>query len=211
MCKGSFCSFLCFIGDSQCLVWILGHSYVFWGAERASVRPDGRQLGFSRSEVLVRWLGKRGLRWSGVLPEMSNFVRLDRPPDILVLHAGGNDLAKRPFRELVRDIKFDVLRLWALYPKLIVVWSDMVFRLVWRGARSVERINKARIKVNKAIGLFMARNGAVVVRHRALEDGKGAFWGSDGEHLNGVGYDIWNLALQEGIETALRMWRSARP
>ncbi|XP_040278314.1 uncharacterized protein LOC120993917 [Bufo bufo] len=29
------------------LVWILGHSYVFWGAIRADVRPSGRQLGVS--------------------------------------------------------------------------------------------------------------------------------------------------------------------
>lgn len=181
------------------------------GAARATVRPDGRQLGFSRDQVQVRWLGKGGLLWGGVLSEVHRFVRLDRAPDILLVHAGGNDLGKRPFRDLIRDIKFDFLRLWALFPGLICIWSDIVPRLFWRGARSPERLNKARIKVNRAIGCFMARNGAVVVRHRDLESGSGAFWKTDGVHLNPVGSDLWNLALQEGIETAVRMWRGARP
>ena len=58
----------------------------------------------------------------------------------------------------------------------------------------MEAVNKARVKVNRAVGRFMARNGAVVVRHRELESGVGAFWRSDGVHLNAVGLDMWCLA-----------------
>lgn len=46
---GSYCNVLlfpCFSGGEVGLVWILGHFYVFWGAGRADVRPNGRQLGF---------------------------------------------------------------------------------------------------------------------------------------------------------------------
>lgn len=39
------CLNFCFT-ELECLVWILGHSYVFWGAKRAAVRLAGRQLGF---------------------------------------------------------------------------------------------------------------------------------------------------------------------
>ncbi|XP_040285880.1 uncharacterized protein LOC120999069 [Bufo bufo] len=66
------------------LVWILGHSYVFWGAIRADVRPSGRQLGVSPELATVRWLGVRGMLWGGVLREVHHFVRLDRPPNVLV-------------------------------------------------------------------------------------------------------------------------------
>ncbi|XP_040296291.1 uncharacterized protein LOC121008068 [Bufo bufo] len=192
------------------LVWILGHSYVFWGAIRADVRPSGRQLGFSPECATVRWLGVRGMLWGGVLREVHHFVRLDRPPDVLVLHVGGNDLGKRPFRELVRDVKFDLLRIWELFPGIVTVWSDIVPRKVWRGARSVESLNKARIKVNRAVGRFMARNGGVVVRHEVLEKGEGAFWRADGVHLNAVGTDLWALGIQSGVEIALRVWRDAQ-
>lgn len=141
---------LCFIvtGRVPCLAWILGHSFVFRGAMRAEARPNGRQLGFDREEVVVRWLGKRGMKWSDVMPEFNRFARLDRPPDVLVLHVGGNDLGVRPFRELIRDVKFDLLRLWALYPRVVTVWSDIVPRKVWREARDADKINKARNKVD---------------------------------------------------------------
>lgn len=139
----------------------------------------------------MRWLGKRGMLWNGVLPEFHRLSRLDWTPDVLVLHVGGNDLRVRPFQELIRDIKFDPLRLWALCTGLVVVWSDIVPRKVWREVRSVERLNKARIKVNLAIGRFMARNGEVADRHKDLELGTGVFWRADGIHLNAVGIDSW--------------------
>ncbi|KAM3924805.1 uncharacterized protein RB166_008161 [Leptodactylus fuscus] len=190
-----------------CLVWLMGHSYIFWGALRAAVRPDGRQLGFSREVATLWWLGQRGMVWHRFLPEFHKFVRLDRAPDVLLIHLGGNDLGVRPFRELISDIKLDLLRVWALFPGLITIWSDIVPRRTWKGARSVVRLNKARVKVNRAIGRFMARNGAIVVRHTDLESGEGAFWRSDGIHLNAVGIDVWNVGLQTGIETALGLWR----
>lgn len=36
-------------------------------------------------------------------------VRLDRAPDILVIHAGGNDLGSRSTRDILRDVKLDCL------------------------------------------------------------------------------------------------------
>lgn len=50
--------FSVFFGQPPCLTWIMGHSYVFWGAMRAVVQPDGCELGFNREEVLIQWLGK---------------------------------------------------------------------------------------------------------------------------------------------------------
>ncbi|CAJ0916298.1 unnamed protein product [Ranitomeya imitator] len=41
------------IGSSSLLVWIVGHSYMYWGAKRADVRQDGRQLGFSRNVAVI--------------------------------------------------------------------------------------------------------------------------------------------------------------
>lgn len=46
--------FVLFLSDAEaCLVWILGHSYVYWAARRAEVRPEGRQLGWDRGELSV--------------------------------------------------------------------------------------------------------------------------------------------------------------
>lgn len=162
------------------------------------------------SDVQVRWLGIRGLRWSRFLSEFQFFVGMDRSSDIVVVHAGGNDLGARTSRELLRDIKIDCLRLWTSYPGIIIVWSDIVARRVWRHARSVSGLNKARAKLNRSVGRFIARNGGVVVRHRDLEVVDGSLLWPDGEHLNHIGLDIWMLGIQEGVKKALRLWRDER-
>ncbi|XP_077314597.1 uncharacterized protein LOC143996435 isoform X2 [Lithobates pipiens] len=197
--------------DSEaCLVWILGHSYVYWGARRAEVRRDGRLLGLSREEGTVRWLGIPGMLWSRVLPEIHRYARLDRPPNVVLLHVGGNDLGLRCARELIRDIKFDLLRLQASFPDTIFIWSDIVARTAWRLARSVAGLNRARVKVNKAVAKFFVRNGGLAVRHRDLEEETWRFLRSDGVHLNAIGLDIWQLGVQDGVQRAVRMWWASR-
>ncbi|CAJ0940127.1 unnamed protein product [Ranitomeya imitator] len=199
----SLAFFLRAAGSNPLLIWIVGHSYVYWGARRADVRRDGRQLGFSKEVAVVRWLGFRGLGWNEVLKEVHNNARLDRIPDILVLHVGGNDLGIRPCLELIRDIKHDLLRLWASFGDVLVVWSDIVPRRCWRHARSADKVNKARIKVNRAVAKFVVKNGGLFVRHLELEQGGVDFLLGDGVHLNAVGTDLWSLDLQNGIERAI--------
>lgn len=194
----------------MCLVWIFGHSFVYWGARRADVRPNGRQLGISRHEASVRWIGIPGMLWSRVVPEVHRVSRWDRVPDVLVLHVGGNDLGIRSCRHLIRDVKFDVLRLRMAFPDTVLVWSDIVGRTYWRAARSVDKLNKARIKVNKEVGRFIVRNGGFVVRHRELEVDTWRYLRSDGVHLNAVGIDLWSLGLQDGVQRAVRFWRGTR-
>ncbi|XP_068102961.1 pneumococcal serine-rich repeat protein-like [Hyperolius riggenbachi] len=193
---------------AQTLVWILGHSYVAWGAKRADMRPEGRQLGFPRDQVCIRWLGFPGMVWSRVLPELHRFARLDRAPDILVLHVGGNDLASRSTRVICKDIKFDFLRIRSFFPSTIVVWSDVVARTTWRLARSVQKINKARVKLNKEVSKYVIRNGGLAIRHRELEEDILLFLRRDGVHLNAIGTDLWALGIEEGIERALRLGAS---
>lgn len=142
-----------------------------------------------------------------MVQEFERYTRLDRPPDVLVIHAGGNDLGVRSTRELVSAVKCDFLALRVAFPGMIIVWSDIVARTSWRMARSVPRINKARIKVNKAIGKFVVNNGGLVVRHTELEVNVGMYLRGDGVHLTAVGIDLWALGLQDGIERALRVWR----
>ncbi|XP_040183677.1 uncharacterized protein LOC120916805 [Rana temporaria] len=190
-----------------CLVWIFGHSYVSWGARRAEVRPTGRQLGIPTQDAKVRWIGFPGMMWGRVLPEVLKFTRLDRAPDILLLHVGGNDMGSRSMHQLIRDIKCDFLRLRSLFPGMVIIWSEMVGRSNWRWAWSVDKVNKARVKVNKEVGRFVVRNGGLVVRHRELEEETWRFLRSDGVHLNPIGIDLWALGLEEGVRRALSVWR----
>lgn len=82
------------------------------------------------------------------------------------------------------------------------------WEVVLAGARSVDKINKARVKVNKAVAKFVAHNGGLVVRHCELEGEYGLYLRGDGVHLSAVGIDMWVLGLQDGLQCALWLWRA---
>lgn len=148
--------------------------------------------------------------WNRVVAEFHRFARWDGAPDIMVIHAGGNDLGVRRSRELIRDIQFDFLRLRCDFPGTILVWLEIVARTVWREARSVDRINKARVKVNKEVGRFFVRNGGLVIRHLDLESETWRFLRGDGVYLNAVGTDLWFLGLEDRVQRAFQVWRSVQ-
>lgn len=76
-------------GYDRGLVWILGHSYIYWGATRGDVWPNGKQLCIPRQKAQIRWIGIPAMQWNRVLGEVYGFSRLDRAPDVLLLHVGG--------------------------------------------------------------------------------------------------------------------------
>ncbi|XP_056396212.1 uncharacterized protein LOC130291486 [Hyla sarda] len=192
-----------------CLVWILGDSFVTSAMKRLSLLPDGCQLGFSRSKVIIRWLGTDGITWDCVRPTAARQALLDRPPDILVVHAGADDLGIIPIRELIEIIKFDMLRLQALFSEAIIVWSDIVNRHKWPQAQSKNGIGRARIKVNHNASKFLTKKGVVVIHHRGLEDGSPHLFEENGISLNSAGTDIWLIDIQEGIDKALQLWKNS--
>lgn len=68
----------------------------------------------------------------------------------------------------------------------------------------------ARMKVNKEVGMFIAHNGWVVVRHLELETDTWRYLGGEGVHLSAVGIDLWSLGLQDGIQRAVLVWWRAQ-
>lgn len=126
---------------------------------------------------------------------------------MLVLHVGANDLGIWSMRHLIRDMKLDFLRLCTTFLYLVVVWSDIIGRTSWRFARSVEKLNKARIKINKEMRRFVMCNGGFVVRHHDLKVDTWRYLQSYGVHLNAIGTDLWILGIQDGIQKALYLWR----
>ncbi|KAE8591935.1 hypothetical protein XENTR_v10018608 [Xenopus tropicalis] len=130
-------------------------------------------------------------------------IRAGGRPDILVIHAGGNDLGVIPQRDLVDVMKQDLTNIWRTCPGVVVVWSEMVPRLVWRFARDWAKLDRSRGKINKLLASFVRKSGGVAVRHTTLEERLPGYYGRDGVHLSDVGWDLFNLAIADGVEKAL--------
>ncbi|XP_063295456.1 uncharacterized protein LOC134582747 [Pelobates fuscus] len=137
------------------VAWIVGYSFVFWAAARA----QGQQLGFHRDQLAVQWFGYRGFCWGEVCGMVFRMVAGGHRPDLLVLHAGGNDLGLTPQRRLVKWMKQDLNSLRDLLPGVMLVWSEIVPRRRWRHARDPEAIDRCRKKVNSLMASFVRKLG----------------------------------------------------
>ncbi|XP_041446819.1 uncharacterized protein LOC121403126 [Xenopus laevis] len=166
----------------------------------------GKNLGFSGTRVI--WRGISGMRWLQVLPEVVRFSRAYDGPLVLVIHAGGNDLCQVRVAEFISLIKSDMVRFPPFFMDLVVVWSELVPRLAWRGARNVAAVDRSRTLLNQRISRFVRSQGWVVVRHRQLETDTPLL--ADGVHLNEAGLDIFLSGLRDGVGRAISLLGGGR-
>ncbi|CAJ0962147.1 unnamed protein product [Ranitomeya imitator] len=151
----------------------------------------------------VIWRGTRGLTWSQVLPEVVRIARVASSPTVVVIHAGGNDLASFPLAELLTLMRADLDKLPGFFPVMRLVWSELIPRSVWRGAREMSAMERSRRTLNQRISRFIRFKNRVVVRHHRLEGDNSGFLLPDGVHLNDAGLDIFLDGLREGVVQAL--------
>lgn len=143
------------------------------------------------------WIGRSGLRWSSVLHLFLDFISTPFP-EILVIHAGGNDLGKIKSVELVRRMKRDLTKLHERFPAMKIVFSCITQRRVWRGANPA-KINKARVWVNSVMAAFVRGLGGTSIGHPEIKFDRAGLFRRDGVHLSDVGNDIFLKNLQLGI------------
>ena len=70
-------------------------------------------------------------------------ARADSHPRWLIIHLGGNDLASTPLKTLINMVQKDMSKFATMFPETCLVWSDILPRAAYRGARSNAKIEKA--------------------------------------------------------------------
>ncbi|XP_053560521.1 uncharacterized protein LOC128651511 isoform X3 [Bombina bombina] len=128
------------------IVWVMGHSFIYWANAEASKKMGGLQLGCPVGQWEVKWFGIRRMCWELLFPVFVEYSKVFHHPDVLVLHLGGNDLGIIPQKELVRRIKRDLGNIKDLYPEIKIIWSQITPRLVWRSAWDYDKLERSRKK-----------------------------------------------------------------
>ncbi|XP_069840730.1 nuclear factor 7, ovary-like isoform X1 [Dendropsophus ebraccatus] len=196
-----------FIQPCEKLVWIVGHSYVNWAARLAAKHSDGLLLGLPKEKCTVKWFGREDLQWKQLHRFINEIAEGSAPPDVIVVHAGGNDLGRLKSLQLITDIWVE-LGIWlARWPEVVVMWSCIVPRRRWRYAESMQAIERCRKKVNKAAGDFVLARGGAVIKYDNLIDYRCEEHFHTDESLSNIGLDIFNNALQEALK---KWWNTQR-
>ncbi|KAM4701994.1 uncharacterized protein O3C94_002915 [Discoglossus pictus] len=145
-------------------LWIVGHSYVYWAHRLAAVSEGRTQLGFPVTDLHVRWLGVRGLRWAQLDELLNTCSQRYGQPTIIIIHAGGNDLGAVPMRRMLKVMKRDVENWTKKFPGTFLIWSEMIKRRSWRNARDPVGLDKARQKINQQLSSFIRKLGFIAIR-----------------------------------------------
>ncbi|XP_053108617.1 uncharacterized protein LOC128326201 isoform X3 [Hemicordylus capensis] len=183
-------------------VLILGHSFIFWARKWAQSADPGTQLGLGRWAT-VEWLGRRGMRRAQFLPMLHEFLEGNPVPDVLLLHFGGNDLVDQSGISLSRQIAQDLVVALSWCPGLVVIWSDITQRRVWRGAVKQNKVDRARRGVNAAMARFIASKGGGCIPHNDIAFSLPQLFRGDGVHLSPLGMRYFLDDLRLGLATVL--------
>ncbi|XP_043942143.1 uncharacterized protein LOC122813737 [Protopterus annectens] len=182
-------------------VWICGHSYVHWSSKRA-IEIGAQNLWQSESEIMVSWVGKRGLRWEGLLCLLSEKYVCSEEPDIVKLHLGGNDLTTCPLVDLKGEIMNILYKLLTWWPKMHIIWSDIIQRLDWKGARSIKAIEKIRRLHNSFMWGQMELCKGSVIHHTSIKARLPELYCYDSIHLSDSGLDLFICQLRDSVQFA---------
>lgn len=163
--------------------------------------PDSSNLGLGRLAASILWQGIGGLRWGQLLSRLKTLLRFVDPPQLLVIHCGGNDIGQISSCVLRHEILKTLHILKDLLPTTRFIWSSILPRLFWRGEKTHKAVDKIRIRTNSQIGAFVMRQGGGYIRYPEIVEDNELFL--DGVHLNTLGNNLFCFRLQQALHTFL--------
>lgn len=137
--------------------------------------------------------GIQGLNWLQILPEVAAISKEFSWPIVLVIHLGGTDLCFTWVLELLTIIGFDMDKYRAFFQDLVIVWSEIVPRVVWKGAWNPAAIERAWRLINSWVSRQVCSSEGIFVYHCHLEGNNGKLILVDWVHLNDIGpfFALW--------------------
>ena len=125
------------------------------------------------------------------------------PPNLMVVHLGGNDLTVRKGKSLILDIIHDLQTLKDRFPSLRILWSNVIPWLVWRPDCERSQIDHSRQGVNWEIGRAVRSGLDAVIQHPDITIHQLKTFRVDGVHMSDLGMDIFLRDLQGGLQAEI--------
>lgn len=185
-------------------MWICGDTVVHSAGCYAKRSAGGTQLGLGEW-LHITWLGQQEMRWERLIPVLCKESGVHGPPDILVIHLGENDLCERKSLEIRRAARRDLEWCKQQFPDTRIIWSELLERREWQGARNPRKVDVARRKFNSSIRTFVIMQGDRVIRHPGITWQQPELYEPDGVHLSDAGIDIWLSNIRAELVNLLQL------
>ena len=150
----------------------------------------------------IHWYGTRGMLWKSLVPTVENYLCSYPRPQVLIIQLGSNDLGIMKSKELIENIRLDILRLRILLPDIYLVWSEILPRRYWHFADNQADMDQTRKRVNVAVKAIFTNqiDHGFVIRHPNIRFQERNLYRYDGTHLSDVGNDIYLNNIQGALE-----------
>lgn len=181
-------------------VWIIGASQVR-RAEPVALQTYGENFGLNAQ---VLWFGKGGMGWGGVMPRFNQELSVRNAPDVLVLHAGGNDLGLVDPKDLASQMEMDLRKLRGKFPKMQIVFSLLHERQRWRYG-AAPKMEQARREVNATIKRLLPGLQCVAVDHHNIRFFHRGSFVPDGVHFTKHGNQIFLDNIHQVVQKVLKV------
>ncbi|KAK5885185.1 hypothetical protein CesoFtcFv8_018920 [Champsocephalus esox] len=187
-------------GNGKTLIWIIGSGYVQRG-EVAAYENFGENFGL---DVKVQWFGTGGMLWKGVLPRFqAELSKSQRPPDILVIHAGGNSLGTMPAMNLASVMNNELMELYSQFPSMAIAYSCITERQVWRNGPP-GKVNYDRKCINTFMQKAVGNHGGEVIQHPLLRFFDKNIYLPDGVNFSKQGNGIFVTSIRSVVMKILQ-------
>ncbi len=141
------------------------------------------------------------MNWKSLNPTVEEKLKSSPPPSFLLLHLGSNDLGTVSVKELIEDMKCDLLRLKLLLPNTKIVWNDILMRRYWHQAQNGKKLELARKRLNLELRNSVSKEGGYIIRHPNIRASEKGLYRFDGTHLSDTGNDIYLNNIQGALES----------
>lgn len=149
--------------------------------------------------AVVRWISRPGMMWGDVFTCISTQLFHTTPPDMLVIHCGGNSIGALPLLDLRLKMFETISELATILPNTLLVWSEILPRSCWRYMSSTIAAEKSRIRLNNAIATHVLNLGGAYIKHLELNKYNNQMFSLDGVHLSELGNNVFLDTLQGAL------------
>lgn len=125
-----------------------------WAAHYCLQQGMNRNLGLSG--IVISWRARSGrtLTDMGVVINHISENQV-RHPDVIIVHIGTNDILTMDRFSLLNLVFTFLSSLHRLFPGSVIIWSDILPRIEWRGARNQSAIDQVRQDLNRRAGRIL--------------------------------------------------------
>ena len=136
------------------------------------------------------------MKLSELVPRIRFLSHFESPPEILVIHCGGNDLGYVKLQVLRRRIKRCIFELNQMLPNTVLMWSQLLPRLRWRSTQNCKAMNFAALRINSFAAARVCSIGGGYIRYPEIKWGESGMFANDVVHLSRLENDMFIHNLQ---------------